>query len=265
DKAREALLESLALNQRNGNLWGIANALHILSGVEWDSDNYAEAKRLGEESLKLSQELGLQWGVALAHQYTAFAAFRLGERDTGLRHMREALRLALDFQIVVYIAEAMTGFIEVKLDAGDAVSAVELLMVVHRHPANWMRRQTARLLARAEKLLLPETFQAAVDRGKRLDLETAARGLLAEYSASPAIIAQPTQTTPAAALQESLTERELEILSGIAEGLSNQEIADRVILALSTVKWYINQLYGKLGVSSRTQAIARARELHLLV
>jgi LuxR family maltose regulon positive regulatory protein len=46
--------------------------------------------------------------------------------------------------------------------------------------------------------------------------------------------------------------------------LSNQEIADELVVALSTIKWHINNLYGKLGVGSRTQALARARELHLL-
>ena len=42
-----------------------------------------------------------------------------------------------------------------------------------------------------------------------------------------------------------------------------QEIADRLVLALSTVKWYINAVYGKLQVTSRTKAIARARELNI--
>ena len=65
-------------------------------------------------------------------------------------------------------------------------------------------------------------------------------------------------------LVEPLSERELEVLRLIAAGLSNQEIADEFVVALSTVKWHINNLYGKLGVSSRTQAVARARELHLL-
>jgi LuxR family transcriptional regulator, maltose regulon positive regulatory protein len=65
-------------------------------------------------------------------------------------------------------------------------------------------------------------------------------------------------------LVEPPSERELEVLRLITAGLSNQEIADELVVALSTVKWHINNLYGKLGVSSRTQAVARARELHLL-
>ena len=61
-----------------------------------------------------------------------------------------------------------------------------------------------------------------------------------------------------------LNDRELEVLRLIAEGLSNQEIAKRLVIALSTVKWHINNLFGKLGVHSRTQAVAQAKELGLL-
>jgi len=65
-------------------------------------------------------------------------------------------------------------------------------------------------------------------------------------------------------LSETFSERELEVLRLIVAGRSNQEIADRLVIAVSTVKWYINAIYGKLQVASRTQAIARARELSLV-
>jgi LuxR family maltose regulon positive regulatory protein len=64
-----------------------------------------------------------------------------------------------------------------------------------------------------------------------------------------------------AAQVEPLTDRELDILGLIVAGHSNQEIADSLVLALSTVKWYINALYGKLQVKSRSQAISKAHEL----
>lgn len=66
------------------------------------------------------------------------------------------------------------------------------------------------------------------------------------------------------ALPEPLNEREREVLGLIAQGLSNQQIADRLVVALSTVKWHINNLYGKLDVGTRTQALARAAELDLI-
>jgi LuxR family transcriptional regulator, maltose regulon positive regulatory protein len=65
-------------------------------------------------------------------------------------------------------------------------------------------------------------------------------------------------------LGEPLSERELEVLRLIVAGCSNREIADRLVIAVSTVKWYVNAIYGKLQVESRTKAIARARELNIL-
>ncbi len=66
-------------------------------------------------------------------------------------------------------------------------------------------------------------------------------------------------------LIEPLTDRELEILDLIAEGLSNQEIADRLIIAEGTVKKHIHNIFGKLDVRRRTQVVLRAKELGLLV
>lgn len=65
-------------------------------------------------------------------------------------------------------------------------------------------------------------------------------------------------------LIEPLSERELEVLQHIAEGLTNQNIADRLYLSLNTVKVHTRNIYGKLGVNSRTQAVSRARDLDLL-
>ena len=58
---------------------------------------------------------------------------------------------------------------------------------------------------------------------------------------------------------EPLNKREQEILERLANGLSDQQIADDLFLSLNTVKWYNRQIYSKLGVSSRTQAIVQAR------
>ncbi len=66
------------------------------------------------------------------------------------------------------------------------------------------------------------------------------------------------------ALPDPLSERELEVVELIYRGLNNQQIADELTIALSTVKTHVNRIYSKLGVKNRSQAMARVRELRLL-
>src|SRR5688572_17560261 len=63
---------------------------------------------------------------------------------------------------------------------------------------------------------------------------------------------------------DPLTRREREILALLAQGYTGPEIADRLTLALSSVRWHLKHLYAKLGVNSKRQALDRARQLGLL-
>jgi LuxR family maltose regulon positive regulatory protein len=65
-------------------------------------------------------------------------------------------------------------------------------------------------------------------------------------------------------LVEPLTEREIEVLALIARGATNREIADELVIALTTAKKHVSNILGKLAVSNRTEAAARGRELNLI-
>jgi ATP/maltotriose-dependent transcriptional regulator MalT len=81
-----------------------------------------------------------------------------------------------------------------------------------------------------------------------------------EQAASPASHPTPRSTL----LVEPLTDRELEVLRLLAAGASNEEIAGQLVIAVSTVKRHVSNIFGKVSVSNRTQAVARAREIGLL-
>jgi LuxR family maltose regulon positive regulatory protein len=105
-------------------------------------------------------------------------------------------------------------------------------------------------------------LDAAATRG--VGGQYAAR-LLAAFPADEPEQPIPSQKQAAASeLIEPLSERELEVLQLIAKGLTNPEIAAKLFLALNTVKVHTRNIYGKLGVHSRTQATARARALGVL-
>ena len=127
------------------------------------------------------------------------------------------------------------------------------------------------VLEQALSLVEPEGYvRTFVDEGEpmaRLLRHALSQGIAPNYVAKLlAAFGEEVQVTPSAmkSLIEPLSERELEVLRLIVAGLSNPEIARELVIAVSTVKSHVNHIYGKLGVESRTRAVARARELGLL-
>jgi LuxR family transcriptional regulator, maltose regulon positive regulatory protein len=90
------------------------------------------------------------------------------------------------------------------------------------------------------------------------------RKLLAAFEGEKQQSENSSSPPPDQPLIEPLSPRELEVLRLIAQGLSNQEISERLFLALGTVKGHNQKIFGKLQVQRRTEAIARARQLGLL-
>ena len=88
--------------------------------------------------------------------------------------------------------------------------------------------------------------------------------LQAERRPQNITVAKRPSASPVPALVEPLSLRELEVLRLIAVGKSNAEIAQTLVIALSTVKTHTNSIFGKLQVTSRTQALARAQALQLI-
>ena len=96
-----------------------------------------------------------------------------------------------------------------------------------------------------------------VAAGEALIQPSIARKVVAEFGR---LANRPTSIT----LDPPLTERELDVLRGLAAGLSNREIADKLVITEGTVKNHVSNLLGKLDVRDRTQAVLRAQALRLI-
>jgi LuxR family maltose regulon positive regulatory protein len=147
------------------------------------------------------------------------------------------------------------------------------------HYANGEKDEGLRSLGEALALAEPNGFvRTFIDEGSPMAgllAEAAARGIMPDYAAALLDALQDAlqagkqcdkEPSPAAGgpLVDALTRRELEVLQLVAQGLSNEEIGERLFLSLSTVKGHNRKIFDKLQVQRRTEAVARARELRLL-
>jgi LuxR family maltose regulon positive regulatory protein len=143
------------------------------------------------------------------------------------------------------------------------------------HYAHGERDKALQLLGDALALAEPGGFiRLFVDEGTpmaHLLSEAAPHGIISAYVGKLLAVFEAEKQTDdksyiskSQPLIEPLSQRELEVLHLIAEGLSNREIGERLFLALSSVKGHNQQIFGKLQVQRRTEAVARARELGLL-
>jgi len=108
------------------------------------------------------------------------------------------------------------------------------------------------------------TLMEKMARQGNVHVQAYLRKLLATFDSLNGARETPGQAAGDERLLDPLSERELEVLRLIAQGLSNREISKRLFRALSTIKGHNQTIFEKLQVQSRTEAVARARELELL-
>jgi LuxR family transcriptional regulator, maltose regulon positive regulatory protein len=143
------------------------------------------------------------------------------------------------------------------------------VVLIHGFCMQGKSREAEALLDQTLRMAEPEEYLSTfVDEGEPIRVLLAKMAgneyssrILAAYTTGEAT---PLKREPVYHSSELLSGREREVIRLVAEGLSNQEIAGRLVISLPTVKTHIGNIFNKLGVTSRTQAIARAEALKLI-
>jgi LuxR family maltose regulon positive regulatory protein len=161
-------------------------------------------------------------------------------------------------------------------ESGDRWGRVVELLILRAlvFDAQYKPNEALEPLTRALKLAKPQGYvRLFVDEGEtmaQLLYLAAARGISPDYTGELLAafqdlgsepIADPVVREPKSGIIEPLSVRELEVLDCLAGGLSNREIAQRLTISLTTVKTHTRNIYRKLDVHSRTQAVAKGKAL----
>ncbi len=254
EQARQLSKESLILYEESGELLGKALALAVSALSALELGEYESVRQICPEILVLHKEIGLRWNTAFVLNMHGAAACGLGNYVEAKHYLYIALKDALEVQFAPYVLQSLLETANYMLVTGSSPKGLQILSFLQEYPLPPIRgkRPVNRLIAKLQGELAPTVFTTALEQGKTLDYETAIQTCL-DYM-------HPSFEAPF-----MLNERELEILRLVEMGFSNREIAQKLIFSVGTVKWYVHQIYNKLGVGSRTQAIARARDLKLLL
>jgi LuxR family maltose regulon positive regulatory protein len=300
DGAMRQAEKGIELSKAGGLVEAIPVGCFILSQVHLARGNLDQAAQLIQETEQVAQRYkndyvmarvaALRMRLSMAHRGRVPAAHLreslLPDADCRTSYLRELTHLARVRELMVGAQAALPNrkgslrnalellqrMREAAMAAGRIANTIEILVL--QALAFQMEGDADQALSALEQALslaeLEGYVRTFVDEGEpmaHLLRRALTQGIAPSYVGRllAAFGESVPATLPAAqALIEPLTERELEVLRLIAAGLSNREIAQGLVVALSTVKSHINHIYGKLEAKSRVQAVAKAQALDLL-
>lgn len=253
DKAR-VLEESLMISRESSDVWTVAITLLYLANQSISEGEYTTALSLTEESLALCQELGNRDGMAHGLFLKGWLALRRGDYAMGRSLLEESLAISKEL--------------------GDRRASAHLLVLLRQMASNEGDHEMVRALQKESKAIYKELAKWRGVGSSLNELEQAAfkqsmdepkQVLTARESAT---VSAASQATPPVKLPSTypdrLTTREVEVLRLVAQGLTDAQIGEQLIISPRTVNTHLTSIYRKIGVSSRSTATRYAMEHHLI-
>ncbi len=292
--AQVCCAEGLAISRALGDQRRIADAVNGLGRVVWAQGDAAQAARLHAEGLALSRAIGYTGGIAWSHNALGEIARSQGNYAGAAAHFAESLARfrelgdpgasALALQNLAYVLLAQGAYQQAESYFAETLAiwqrgyarhgtALCLIGLAGVACATGRPQRAARLLGAAEALIddtgarLETTDRADYDRILAAVAARLAPAALAASRAAGCLLPldqllaseEPatgavTNTPQPPANPAGLTAREVDVLRLVAAGLTNPQVAERLVISHHTVTVHLRSIYAKLGVSSRTAA-----------
>jgi non-specific serine/threonine protein kinase len=250
------LEEALALHRAGTDPFGVPLALVQLATVHATLGDAERAMTYAEECITLSEAASERWCAALARWVEALVQWRLGRGVRARTYARDVLRLKEPFGDRMGMAMSVEVVAWAESEAGRSTEAARLLGAVQAALDSigaslfgHLREDHDHCLARTREVLGEAAFVQAFEEGAALRFDDAVA--LAAGRRTPV----PTGAD-AHGDEVRLTRRESEIAALVAEGLTNREIAERLVLAQRTAEGHVARILGKLNFTSRAQLAA---------
>ncbi len=262
--ARSRIEQCLAIRQQRNAKLDIPSAMQLLGDVSFLQGDEAQARSHYEEGLALAREMELKPIISVSLRMLGYLELRAGNAQRAEELFKESFQFNVERKLNIAIAHGLSSFAALALARGQNESAAKLLgatdallEATHAHLEPVDDAAYQRSLSAARAALAESAFMKAWNEGRALPLEEAVTYALQPESGRAAPTGAP-PTYPA-----GLTAREVEVLRWLTRGLTNEQIAEQLVISPHTVNAHLRSIYGKLDVTTRTAAVRAARDLRL--
>jgi predicted ATPase/DNA-binding CsgD family transcriptional regulator len=255
NRAQDLLTDAIEHHRKLQQPLGLIDAQFILGSLASVTGDVDMALDLARDTLATCERFGEQWWRAWAQRSLAVALWRSGDRHGAATAVADALRncrdlnerlcAALCLEICAWGAAAERDYHRAAVLRGATAGVWD---AVATRPFWQLPEEDARCERETRRSLSAEAFDKAFEAGSRMSFAEAV-----EYALNDAAARDSAVGDTATSL---LTPREIEVARYIAEGMNNQDIADRLFISRRTVETHVEHVLGKLGFSSRTQVAA---------
>lgn len=267
-RAHELLQESLAIDRELGSKEGIGYALRLAGQLALQQGDDIAARSLLEESMVIFREVGNKSGVAKSLSHLANVVVSQGETNTARALFEQSLMLLREVGDKAGMASSLEGLARVIAAQGEPVKATLLWGAVES-----LRETLGAPIPSGEHASYDSAVAAVrTQLGEKAFASTWAEGrtmtpeqvMVGQEQVTVPLSSNAVSTESLPSYPAGLSAREVDVLRLIAEGLTNTQIAEQLVISPLTVNTHVRSIYNKLEVSSRSAATRFAMKHHLV-